>query len=50
VDWKHSDSEFAYSILEGTDWSDPVTISWDDKSWVGEKMMRQVIKTEVLSP
>jgi hypothetical protein len=50
VDWKHSDSEFAYSILERTGWSDPVTISWNDKSWVGEETIRQVIKTEVLSP
>jgi len=50
VDWKHSDSEFAYSILEDSGWSDPVTLSWTDKSWVGESVIRQAIKTEVLSP
>jgi hypothetical protein len=50
VDWKHADAAFAYSVLEKTGWSDPRTLTWSDRSWIGEEAMRRVIKAEVLSP
>jgi hypothetical protein len=50
VDWKHSDVEFAYSIMEDAGWSAPVTVPWTDKSWIGEETVRRIIEVEVLSP
>jgi hypothetical protein len=50
VDWKHSDDEFAYSVLEEAGWSDATTVAWTDHSWVGEEVMRRVIQSEVLFP
>jgi hypothetical protein len=50
VDWKNSDTEFAYSIRGEAGWSEPAVLTWTDRSWAGEEIMRRLIKVEVLSP
>jgi len=50
ADWKHSDQLFAYSVRGAEGWGDPVTLPWTDHSWLGEEELRQIIRSEVLSP
>jgi hypothetical protein len=50
VDWKNSETEFAYSIRGEAGWSDPAVLTWTDRSRTGEEIMRRLIKVEVLSP
>lgn len=50
VDWKHSEAEFAYSVLGEGGWSDAVAVAWTDHSLDGERVVRRMIQGEVLSP
>jgi hypothetical protein len=50
VDWKHSEAEFAYSVLGEGGWSDAVAVAWTDHSLDGEQVVRRMIRGEVLSP
>lgn len=50
VDWKHSETKFAYSVLGEGGWSDAVVVPWTDHSLGGEQAVRRMIREEVLSP
>jgi len=49
VDWKHGDGQFAYAVESGGSWGGPVTLPWDDKSWVGEEELRKIVRAEVFA-
>ena len=49
ADWRHSDSEYAYSVYANGAWGSPVTLSWIAESWTQAEEVRQVIRGVVLS-
>lgn len=50
IEWKHSDSQFAFSERIGGSWSAPVTVAWSDPTWAGEERTRAFIRGQVLAP
>ena len=50
IDWKHSDTEFAYlEYLDGA-WATEVTVvPWDDTSWLGVEVVRREIRAEIMA-
>jgi hypothetical protein len=50
VDWRYSDTEYAYSVYTGDDWGPRVTLPWVADSWTRAEEVRQVIRSAVLSP
>jgi len=49
IDWRHSDTEFAYSAYDGGTWSGLNTLPWTDDSWARADEARRVIRGIVLS-
>jgi hypothetical protein len=49
IDWKHSDSQFAYSERIAGTWTAPETVAWNDASWNGEERARAFIRGQVLA-
>ena len=49
ADWRHSDSEYAYSVYANGTWGERVTLPWIAESWTQSEEVRQVIRGVVLS-
>jgi len=49
IDWRHSDSEYAYSIYSANAWSPLVTLPWTGDSWTRVEEVREAIRQIVLS-
>jgi len=45
VDWKHSETEYAYSEQVDGEWMPPVFLPWTDDSWVRAEEARKAIRT-----
>jgi len=50
MEWKHADFLFAYSERINGAWVAPTTRPWTDRSWLGQEMMRKLIRTDLLAP
>jgi len=50
IDWKQSDTQFAYSERKGSQWTAPLAVPWNDPSWAGEERTRAFIRGLVLAP
>ena len=48
MEWKHSDSEVAYSEYVDGAWVAPATLPWLDPGWVGIEDVRRAVRLEVL--
>jgi hypothetical protein len=49
MDWKHSDTEFAYSEFVNDAWGPITTLPWTDPSWIGVEEMRLRVRGRVLA-
>ena len=49
MDWRHSSTQFAYSVFGGASWGPPQTISWTSESWLDFEQARLLIRSELLS-
>jgi hypothetical protein len=48
VDWRHAEDAYAWIVFDGTAWSLPHIVAWDDHSWAGVEQARQFIKHQAL--
>ena len=49
IDWRHSDTEYAYSVYSANGWGPLVTVPWTGDSWTRVEEAREVIRGVVLS-
>ena len=48
MEWKHSDTEVAYSEYVNGAWVAPATLPWLDPGWIGIENVRHSVRLEVL--
>jgi hypothetical protein len=49
VDWKHADGSINYSEAGGEGWSEPISETWSDTSWLGVEDVRRTIRRNLLA-
>jgi hypothetical protein len=48
IDWRNSESEYAYSVYSDAAWTERVTLPWAGDSWTAAEEVRQTIRAVVL--